>query len=66
MWYFDRDSVLGLARWLHSEGHWDGAGGVKNLIYFFEKPWKYDNEWSGYQKALIREKEEQDAKKTRV
>lgn len=66
MWYFDRDSVLGLARWLHTEGQWDGAGGVKGLIYFFEKPWKYDNEWCDYQKSLIREKKEEDAKKTRI
>ena len=28
MWYFDRDNILGLARWLKQEGQWDGAGGV--------------------------------------
>jgi hypothetical protein len=64
MWYFDRDNVLGLARWLKQEGQWDGVGGVGNLLYFFEKPWKYDNEWSAYQKHLKKEKE--DAEKTRV
>jgi len=64
MWYLDRDNILGLARWLKDEGQWDGAGGVGNLIYFFEKPWKYDNEWDAYQASLLKEKE--DAKKTRV
>jgi hypothetical protein len=64
MWYFDRDNILGLARWLKQEGQWDGAGGIGNLIYYFEKPWKYDSEWDAYQSALIKEKE--NAKKTRV
>jgi len=64
MWYFDRDNIFGLARWLKQEGQWDGAGGVGNLIYFFEKPWKYDSEWDAYQASLLKEKE--NAKKTRV
>jgi len=64
MWYFDRDNILGLARWLKQEGQWDGAGGVGNLIYFFEKPWKYDSEWDAYQASLFKEKE--NAEKTRV
>lgn len=64
MWYAIHDNLLALARWLKEEGHWDGDGGVGNLIYFFEKPWKYDNEWSAYQALLVKEKE--NAKKTRV
>jgi hypothetical protein len=64
MWYEVHDNLCALARWLKYEGQWDGVGGVGNLLYFFEKPWKYDNEWSAYQKHLKKEKE--DAEKTRV
>ena len=64
MWYAIHDNLLALARWLKGEGQWDGDGGVGNLIYYFEKPWKYDAEWNSYQASLLKEKE--DAKKTRV
>ena len=64
MWYAIHDNLTALARWLKYQGEWDGDGGVGNLIYFFEKPWKYDNEWSAYQAHLVKEKE--NAKKTRI
>ena len=63
-WFFTHDNVCALARWLKSEGHWEGKGGVGNLIYFFEKPWKYSQEWKEYQDVVKREKE--NAEKTRI
>ena len=62
LWWHDHSNVCGLARYLKDEGHWDGKGGVGNLIYFFEKPWKYWCEWGEYQKSLRGEK---NAKATR-
>lgn len=63
MWYESLDNLLALARWLKDEGQWDGAGGVGNLLYYFGKPWKYDDEWKAYQASL--KKEKSDAKKAR-
>ena len=57
MWYAVHDNLCALARWLKDEGQWGGDGGVGNLIYFFEKPWKYDDEWRAYQASLEKEKE---------
>lgn len=63
MWFEVHDNLLALARWLKGEGQWDGVGGVGNLLYYFEKPWKYSNEWNAYQASL--EKEKLDAQTTR-
>ena len=51
-WYSDHSNICALARYLKDEGHWHGVGGVGNLIYFFEKPWKYCYEWEEYQQNL--------------
>lgn len=56
MWHEVHDNLLALARWLKDQGQWDGAGGVGNLIYYFEKPWKYDDEWKAYQEDLKKER----------
>jgi hypothetical protein len=63
MWYEIHDNLLALAIWLKREGEWDGAGGVGNLLYYFQKPWKYDDEWRTYQEHL--KKEVKNAQKTR-
>jgi len=65
MWYDIHNNLTALARWLKYQGEWDGDGGVGNLIYYFEKPWKYDNEWNAFQASLEKEREEYNAKKTR-
>lgn len=44
-WFYNPDKVCELSRWLHDNGEWSGDNGVGNLIYFFEKPWKYTDEY---------------------
>ena len=44
-WWECTDNVCHLARQLYEAGEWDTEFGVRNLLYFFEKPWKYDEEW---------------------
>ena len=62
-WWTIKSNVLSLAMWLKEEGEWDNAGftelpsgqildddPIDRLIYFFEKPWKYESEWNKFQK----------------
>ena len=62
-WWTIKSNVLSLAMWLKAEGEWDNAGftelpsgqildddPIDRLIYFFEKPWKYESEWNKFQK----------------
>ena len=51
MWYENKDNLMVLARYLHEIGQWDGKEGVSNLLYYFQKPWKYDEEWQEFQKS---------------
>lgn len=41
-WFDDFSNVLKLARHLIENGDLDTASEV---LYYFEKPWKYDSEW---------------------
>jgi hypothetical protein len=54
-----------LARWLKKRGEWDNVGDIElpngqtvednpadRLIYFFEKPWKWDCEWEEFKKSF--------------
>ena len=51
MWYENKDNLMLLARHLQDIGQWDGNKGVSNLLYYFQKPWKYDDEWQEFQKS---------------
>lgn len=64
-WWTIKSNVLSLAIWLKDEGEWDNVGStelpsgeivdddpIDRLIYYFEKPWKYQNEWNKYQNFL--------------
>ncbi len=46
-WYDDRDEVVAFARW-----YWEGAysirGTVGEILDYFEKPWKFDEEYKTY------------------
>ena len=65
VWWEIKSNTLSLARWLKEEGEWDNAGNtelpsgevvydnpIERLIYYFEKPWKYESEWNKYQNFL--------------
>ena len=41
-WITDHDNLVGLAGVLVDAGTLDTA---RDVVYFFEKPWKYHNEW---------------------
>ncbi len=45
-WYLDLDNISILARYLEEKGDFTIASDV---IYFMEKPWKYEKEWEAYQ-----------------
>lgn len=45
MWLADRDNITTLARWLVSEGQ---LMTIEDVLYFFEKPWKWTPEWREY------------------
>ena len=44
-WYEYPDSVLALARFLVDEEDWS----AKQVIWFFEKPWKWSDKWQEFQ-----------------
>ena len=41
-WYDDHEKVKRLAKWLVSGNEFATQ---TDLLYFFEKPWKWDEEW---------------------
>ena len=62
-WYENHSNVCALARWLAGNGEWENIGDTElpngkvveddpanRLIYFFEKPWKWNSEWEEFQK----------------
>jgi hypothetical protein len=46
-WWHDVDEAVAFARW-----YWQGAlnfiGSAGEILDFFEKPWKFDEEYQGY------------------
>ena len=63
-WFQDHSNVCELARWLAGLGEWENIGDIElpngqtvednpadRLIYFFEKPWKWDSEWEEFKKS---------------
>lgn len=45
-WYEYQSNRNALARWLDDHSEFTNPSDV---IYYFEKPWKYDREWDEYQ-----------------
>lgn len=46
-WYETHDNLTGLANWLHHECCYFSDPGA--MLYYFEKPWKWEREWALYQ-----------------
>ena len=44
-WYDSQTELLDFAKYLHDKNEFDDADAV---IYFFEKPWKWNEEWKEY------------------
>ncbi len=42
-WFENQNNVMRLARWLHERGEF---GEIKDVLYFFSKPWKWNDEWN--------------------
>lgn len=47
-WWRDQDNQHMLARELIRKGE---LATPEEVLYFFEKPWKYDPEWTEYERA---------------
>lgn len=67
-WFDSHNNKLLLARYLKEKGEWNNAGNstlpdgkvveddpISRLLYFFEKPWKFDDEWEEFQNYLMKE-----------
>lgn len=46
-WFANHNNLLTLANWLHHE-HGDLQTATQ-VLYFFEKPWKWETEWGEFQ-----------------
>ena len=46
-WYDDRDKVVAFARWFW-EGTFNSIGTTGEILDYFEKPWKFDEEYRLY------------------
>ena len=61
-WFADYANVLALANWLDDDGYFETPNAV---IYFFSKPWKYEEEWKarqdGYENFTVYEEAKEDA-----
>jgi hypothetical protein len=44
-WFQSHQALIELAYWLNDRGD---LTDVANVLYFFEKPWKYQEEWEAY------------------
>ncbi len=66
-WFDNHSNVMCLAKWLKERGEWNNFGQkelpngkivnddpIDRLICFFEKPWKFDDEWEEYQNSLMK------------
>jgi len=47
-WYTYHDKVTSLARFLDLQDYFRGKDPVGDVIYYFEKPWKYEREYKRY------------------
>lgn len=45
-WWKVHSNIVELAEWMHENWRFDT---VTDVIYFFDKPWKYEDEWNEYQ-----------------
>jgi len=52
-WYTYHDKVTSLAHFLDLQDYFIGKNPVWNVIYFFEKPWKYEREYYRYLQYLV-------------
>jgi len=48
-WFATYDNITALGAWLIESAQ---IVEVKDLQYFYEKPWKWDKEWEKYQMEL--------------
>jgi hypothetical protein len=58
-WWTDHDEVLAFARW-----YWDGAAHyptcpAREILDYFEKPWKWSPEYEGYKEEQAEFRREQ-------
>jgi hypothetical protein len=44
-WFESHSNLVVLANWLEENGKF---GNVEEVIYFFTKPWKWDDAWKEY------------------
>ena len=58
-WWTDHDEVVAFARW-----YWEGTfnvfgtvGTVGEILDYFEKPWKFNEEYEGYKEDTNGERE---------
>ncbi len=51
-WYDDPDETVAFARW-----YWDGSlnarGAAGEILDYFEKPWKFNEEYAGYKAGRL-------------
>lgn len=52
-WYAEHEKLVELAYWMNEQGELDD---IEAVLYFFEKPWKYEEEWKKYQRFIEAEK----------
>ncbi len=45
-WYNNHENLVELATYLNTKGDLSSAD---DMLYFFEKPWKWELEWNEYQ-----------------
>jgi len=48
-WYNNHENLVELATYLNTKGDLSSAD---DMLYFFEKPWKWENEWNEYQTSI--------------
>ena len=49
-WYDNQIDVLDFAKYLDERGEFDDSSAA---IYFFEKPWKWNEEWKLFQEHQL-------------
>lgn len=57
-WYADVSNVNALGNYLYREHHFT----AKELLAYYEKPWKWGDEWEEYQDSLRADAEEAEKK----
>lgn len=62
-WYNNHENLVELATYLNTKGDLSSAD---DMLYFFEKPWKWENEWNEYQEACYTFKTEEQAKVLKI